>query len=156
MKTQNTIVFDFEQIKEIQKNIYPFLMVDRVTNLVPGKEIAGYKNLTGNEWFFDCHWEGNSNMPGMLQLEALLQISSLIILSSDGHASKAMYVVNLKNADFRRKILPGDRLDLNSSLVDFRRGIAKFSAKATVDGVLACAAQFSLVLPELVVGVPSS
>ena len=139
---------DFLEIQKIQKNRYPLLLVDKITKLYPGKSAFGYKNLSGNEWFFDCHWDGDPNMPGMLQIESLMQLSSIIILSLDGNAGKTMYVVKLQEAIFRKKVLPGDCLLLDSKVIDSKRGITRFSSKALVGENIVCTANFTLALPD--------
>jgi 3-hydroxyacyl-[acyl-carrier-protein] dehydratase len=148
--TTPSITLDFLDIQKIQKNRFPFLMVDKVTSLYPGKSALGYKNLSGNEWFFQCHWEGDPNMPGMLQIEALMQLSSMVILSLDGNKGKVMYVIKMHEAVFRKKVLPGDSLQLSSEVIESKRGITRFSAAASVDGEFVCSANFSLVLPDAI------
>ena len=71
-----------KQIIKIQKNRDPYLLIDYATKVVPGKSVEGYKILKKNEWFFKVHWPGDPNMPGMLQVEAMVQMSSLIIFTS--------------------------------------------------------------------------
>ena len=80
------------QIIKIQKNRDPYLMMDYASKVIPGKYIEGYKILKKNEWFFKVHWPGDPNMPGMLQVEAMVQMSSLIVLTLPGMKNKIFYL----------------------------------------------------------------
>ena len=111
-----------KQILKIQKNRDPYLLMDYVTKVEPGKSIKGYKQLKKNEWFFKVHWPGDPNMPGMLQVESLVQMSSLIILTMPGMQGKTLYLVDSNNIKFYKKILPGDKLNIFSKLISSNRG----------------------------------
>ena len=91
------------QIIKIQKNRDPYLMMDYATKVIPGKYIEGYKKLKKNEWFFKVHWPGDPNMPGMLQVEAMVQMSSLIILTLPGMKNKIFYLVDANEIKFYKK-----------------------------------------------------
>ena len=114
-KTLNSI-----ELLEYQPNRYPFLMIDYVTKVVPGKIANGYKNFTNNEWFFPIHFPGHPNVPGALQLEALAQMLTVAITTLPGNKGKIVYVVSAHNLSFKRKVLPGDRLLLSTKLVSFK------------------------------------
>ena len=103
---------DNKDIIEFQKNRFPYLMIDVVENVVPGKSSAGFKNLTANDWFFKCHFPGDPNMPGLLQVEAIVQIAALAILTMEGNKGKVMYLSKLTDSKFKKKVIIGDRLDL--------------------------------------------
>ena len=92
-----------KEILKIQKNKPPYLMMDCATKIIPGKLSEGYKILKPNEWFFKVHWEKDPNMPGMLQLEAISQISSLAVLTLPNNAKKTMYLVSMNNIRFYNK-----------------------------------------------------
>ena len=98
------IELDKKKILEIQKNRPPYLMIDHATKVVPGKSASGYKDLELDEWFFKVHWEGDPNMPGMLQIESLVQMSSLSILCLPGNEGKFMYLIAATNLKFLKKI----------------------------------------------------
>ena len=85
---------DKDGICEYQKNRDPYLMIDYATKIVPGVSAEGYKDLKDDEWFFKVHWENDPNMPGMLQIESLVQMSALSILTLDGNKGKAMYFID--------------------------------------------------------------
>lgn len=119
---------------------YPFLLVDRVLALEPGKKILAYKNLTHNESFFNGHFPDNPMMPGVLQVEALAQAGAILCHESKLYDTKTQLavLVGLDEIRFRKVVRPGDRLDLEVELVLFKKKIAKLKAKASVDGDLAC------------------
>ena len=136
-----------KQIIKIQKNRDPYLLIDYATKIVPGKSIEGYKNLKKNEWFFKVHWQGDPNMPGMLQVEAMVQMSSLIIFTLPNINEKTLYLANATNIKFFNKIIPGDKLEILSKLVSSNRGLYKFEAEGYVKKKIACKADFTLILP---------
>ena len=139
---------DKNQILEYQQNKPPYLMIDEVEKLVPGEICNGYKDLKPDEWFFKVHWPNDPNMPGMLQIEALVQMAALNILALPGNKGKIMYLIQANNLKFLKKIIQNTRLQIETKLIEFKRGIASFSAKGMVEGELACAADFKLVLPS--------
>jgi len=146
---------DRKQIIKIQKNRDPYLLIDYATKVVPGKSIVGYKILKKNEWFFKVHWPGDPNMPGMLQVEALAQMSSLIILTLPKMAGKILYLADSTNIKFFKKIIPGDKFKIFSKLVSSNRGLFKFEAEGFIKRKIACKASFTLILPSLVYIRPS-
>ena len=139
---------DNKDILEFQKNRFPYLMIDVVENVVPGKSSAGFKNLTANDWFFKCHFPGDPNMPGLLQVEAIVQIAALAILTMEGNKGKVMYLSKLTDSKFKKKVIIGDRLDLYAEVISYKRGIAKYYGKATVKEQKVCEASFELILPD--------
>lgn len=76
---------DSTEIQEYIKNRYPYLMVDRITKVVPGELAEGYKNCSNNDWFFPCHYEGHMNMPGMIQVEVLIEVFIIAFLTLPGY-----------------------------------------------------------------------
>ena len=140
---------DMNGILEYQRNRFPYLMVDVATEVVPGRSAKGYKNLTANDWFFDCHWPGDPNMPGMLQVEALVQLSALTVLTLPGNKGKVVYIVSANKLKFARKVLPGDCFSMVCELKSWSRGVGRCTARATVDDELACTAEFNFVMPDI-------
>ena len=140
---------NLKAIHEYQKNRYPYLMVDYVDEVIPGKSAKGYKDLKLDEWFFKVHWEGDPNMPGMLQVEALVQLCALTILTLDGYKGKIVYLTSANNIKLSKKIIPGDRLNMYTKLNSWKRGIGICSGYGEVKGKLACKADFTLLLPDL-------
>ena len=142
------LTLDKKLILEFQKNKPPYLMIDFATEVVPGKSAKGYKDLGINEWFFEVHWEGDPNMPGMLQIEALVQMSALSILTLPGNKGKVMYLVNANSLKFFKKVLPNNKYCIETNVKSFKRGVAVCEGQGIVDKVLVCKAEFSLILPD--------
>ena len=141
------IILDKKKIYEFQQNRDPYLMIDYATEVIPGKSAVGYKDFNDDEWFFKVHWPGDPNMPGMLQIEAMVQMSSLIILTLPGMEGKTLYLVESNNIKFYKKVLPGDKLKIFSKLLSNNRGLFKFEAMGYVKKDIACRATFTLILP---------
>jgi 3-hydroxyacyl-[acyl-carrier-protein] dehydratase len=135
-----------KQIIKIQKNRDPYLLMDYATKVIPGKSVEGYKILKKNEWFFKVHWPGDPNMPGMLQVEAMVQISSLAILTMPNMSGRTLYLTSSNNIKFFKKIIPGDKLKIISKLISNNRGLYKFESEGYVKQKIACKASFTLIL----------
>ena len=144
MKTLN---LDINLIQEYQRNRFPYLFIDSA-KVIPGKSAIGYRNLTDKDFFFEVHFPGDPNMPGMLQIEALIQLAALTVLTLPGNKGKVMYLTSSKNIKLSRKIHMGEKLDMEAKLISFNRGIAKCSAIGKVKGETACKAEFTIVLPD--------
>jgi len=139
---------DKKKILEYQQNRSPYLMIDFVEKIVPGKSAIGYKDLKEDEWFFKVHWPGDPNMPGMLQIESLVQMCALSILCLPGNKGKVMYLTSANNLKFIKKILPGSRLYIETKVRSFKRGMAICEGVGLVEKKIVCKAEFSLILPE--------
>tara|TARA_B000000609_G_C24036587_1_gene273597 strand:- start:190 stop:654 length:465 start_codon:yes stop_codon:yes gene_type:complete len=137
-----------KQICEFQQNRDPYLMIDFATEVIPGKSAKGYKDLSNNEWFFKVHWPNDPNMPGMLQIEALVQMSALSILSLPGNKGKIMYLTSTDKTKFLKKIIPNNRLIIETYVKKYTRGIASIDGKGFINDQLACKSEFNLILPE--------
>ena len=148
MSDNNYLTLNKSQILEYQKNEPPYLMIDEATEVIPGLSAKGFKYLNENEWFFEVHWEGDPNMPGMLQIEALVQMSALSILTLPGNKGKVMYLVNANNLKFFKKVLPGSKYIIETIIKSYKRGIALCEGKAYVNKELVSKAEFSLALLE--------
>lgn len=140
---------DINGIQEYQQNRYPYLMIDYVQEVIPGKSARGYKNLSMNEWFFPCHYPGAPNMPGMLQIESLVQMFIMTILTLPGNKGKVTNFLGADNIKFRKRVLPGDRLEIEARLDSWKRGVAKGSAVGYTNGEEACRADFKVTIPEI-------
>lgn len=126
-----------EDIKKILPHRYPFLLVDRVTECDGQTMIKGYKNVTGNEDFFQGHFPGNPVMPGVLQIEALAQLGAALLMQRFTGQRVFAYFAGIEKARFKRTVVPGDRLDLDVLVTRDRGKFAIIDGKATVDGQLA-------------------
>ncbi len=140
---------DLEGILEYQQNRSPYLMIDYATEIVPGESAKGYKNLDNDLWFFKCHFPDDPNMPGMLQVEAMVQLCALSIFTLPNNKGKVAYLSSVKNMKLLKKVLPNDRLELDTKINTFKRGIVKASGIGKVDGTLVCKAEFVFVIPHI-------
>lgn len=145
--TEEVLSMDIEQIMEMIPHRYPFLLIDRITECVPGKYVKGYKNLTFNEPFFQGHFPNKPIMPGVLQLEALAQMGAGIIMTTDEYKGKLVVYAGIDHARFKAMVKPGDRLDINVDLVKVKGPIIKAHGCAYVGEKLAVEADmmFSVV-----------
>jgi len=137
-----------KQILDYQKNRDPYLFVDEVTELLPGKFANGYKDLNQDEWFFKVHWPGDENMPGMLQVEALVQLCALTILSLDNNKGKIVYLTNVDKVRFFKKVLPDQRYEMKTKLLTYKRNIGTCIGEAYVKNEIVCKAEFKLLFPN--------
>ena len=138
---------DLKGIHEYQQNRNPYLLIDYVDEVIPRKTANAFKDLK-DDWFFKVHWPSDPNMPGMLQVEAMIQMAALTILTMPNNKGKVVYLVSANKLFFKKKIIPGDRLYLKTQLHSWKRGIATCSGKGTVNEELVCSAEFTLVLPD--------
>lgn len=134
-------MMDINEIREILPHRYPFLLVDRVTEMVDGKSIKGYKNVSMNEEFFQGHFPQKPIMPGVLILEALAQLGAVAILSRDEFNGKIAMFAGADKVRWRKQVVPGDRLDLSCEIIKLRGPIGKGKVEASVDGEKVCEAE---------------
>ena len=139
---------DKQGIYEYQQNREPYLLIDYASEIIPGGSAKGYKDLKNDEWFFKVHWPSDPNMPGMLQIEALVQMCALSILSLTGNKGKVVYLTSANNIKFIKKILPNSRLYIETKIKSFKRGLAICEGFGLVEKNLVCKAEFNLILPD--------
>jgi 3-hydroxyacyl-[acyl-carrier-protein] dehydratase len=147
---QEKPVQDIRKILGSLPHRYPFLLVDRVVDLVAGERIHAYKNVTYNEEFFQGHFPGQPVMPGVLQLEAMAQAGALLAFGSEPFdpSQKVIYLMSFEGVKFRRIVVPGDRLDLHVTLVRRKGSIWKLSGEAKVEGQLASEAEMMATIAD--------
>lgn len=134
---------DIHQILEYLPHRYPFLLVDRVSEVIPGERITALKNVSMNEPFFPGHYPHHPVMPGVLVVEAMAQTAAILsfkTMNTKPDGVSVYYFVGIDNARFKKPVGPGDQLVIEVRLTATKRGIWKFSAKATVDGLVAAEA----------------
>jgi 3-hydroxyacyl-[acyl-carrier-protein] dehydratase len=129
---------DIHRILQILPHRHPMVMVDRVTEIVPGKSIRGHKSVSYNEPYFVGHFPARPIMPGVLILEALAQIGGILAYASEPFdpATNLMYFLGIDKAKFRKPVIPGDRLDLFCEVMHHRSNVWKLRGEASVDGAL--------------------
>lgn len=129
------------EIMKILPHRYPFLLIDRVTEVVEGKSVKGYKNVSMNEPFFQGHFPGQPIMPGVLVLEALAQTGAVAVLSMEEFKGKTPLFAGADKVRWRGMVTPGDRLDLECEIIKFKGPIGIGKAIASVDGKKVCEAE---------------
>lgn len=132
-----------KEIMEIIPHRQPFLLIDTIEELEPGKRAVGKKCVTYNEPFFAGHFPGEPVMPGVLIVEALAQTGAVAILSQPEFKGKTAYFGAINNARFKQKVVPGDVLTLELEIVKQKGPVGVGSAKATVNGKVAVAAELT-------------
>jgi 3-hydroxyacyl-[acyl-carrier-protein] dehydratase len=137
------VVKSAEEIKNNLPHRYPFLLVDRVIEIIPGKSLTAIKNVTINEPFFIGHFPRMAVMPGVLLVEAMAQASGILIFETLGTNEDLFFLAGMDNVRFKRLVTPGDQLRLHIELIKQRLGVWKFSGTASVDGEVACTAEFT-------------
>jgi beta-hydroxyacyl-ACP dehydratase FabZ len=145
---EKRVIYSINDILKILPHRYPFLLVDRITELEPEKRIVGLKNVTVNEPFFQGHFPGAPVMPGVLIIESMAQVAGVLIYRDlPDREKKLIYFTGIDNAKFRRPVIPGDQLRLEMELVSRRNNFGKMAGQATVEGKLAAEAvvQFAIV-----------
>ena len=137
------VSYDIMEIMKMIPHRYPFLLVDRITECVPGEYCKGYKNVTMNEQFFCGHFPENPIMPGVLQIEAMAQLSAGILMNMPEYKGKLALFAGIEGARFKNVVRPGDRLDMESRIIKRKGPIVKTEAKAFVDGKLTVSAELT-------------
>lgn len=132
---------NIKEIQEIIPHRYPFLLVDKIEELEPGKKAVGYKNITMNEYFFQGHFPQEPVVPGVLMIESLAQVGAVALLSMDKYKGKTAYFGGINKARFRRKVVPGDVLKLEVEIIKMKGPIGVGKGIATVDGEKAVEAE---------------
>ncbi len=145
---------DIHGIMKILPHRYPFLLVDRIVEKVPGERIVGIKNVTMNEEFFQGHFPGHPVMPGVLIIESMAQVAGILAFISAGDPAelekalhrKVVYFMSIDKAKFRKPVVPGDVLRHEVTLTRGRGSIWSFAGKATVEGKVVAEAEMMAML----------
>jgi 3-hydroxyacyl-[acyl-carrier-protein] dehydratase len=143
-------MIEIKEIMNILPHAYPFLLVDRIIEMEPGKRTVGIKNVTYNEPFFPGHFPGRPIMPGVLIVEAMAQTAGVLVFNtlSEGERNKLVYFLGMDNVKFRKPVIPGDQLRLELEITKHRQSIWGFKGKALVDGKLVAEAELLAMLGE--------
>lgn len=135
-----------KEIEQIIPHRHPFLLVDKIEELVPGERATGYKAVSFDEYFFRGHFPGEPVMPGVLQIEALAQVGAVAILSLEENKGKTAYFGGINSAKFKRKVVPGDVLKLEVEIIKRKGPVGVGKAVASVDGQVAVIAELTFAI----------
>jgi 3-hydroxyacyl-[acyl-carrier-protein] dehydratase len=142
-------VLDSRAIQEILPHRYPFLLVDKIIELIPRERIVGVKQVTVNEPFFQGHFPGEPVMPGVLQIEALAQVGAILALREfEDRDNRIPFFSGIEKARFRRPVVPGDTLILEVTALRIGTRVQKMRGIAKVDGKIAAEAEIMCVIAE--------
>jgi len=146
----NNSIIDIEKIVKMIPHRYPFLMVDRVTNLVSNKSAIGHKNVTFNEPHFQGHFPNKPIMPGVLIVESMAQTAAILVVHSLGGVSEdtLVYFMSVENAKFRHPVVPGDALEISVNTIKNRKTVWKFDGIAKVGIKVVAEATFSAMIVD--------
>lgn len=140
---KSLMILDIQKIKEVIRHRYPFLLVDRIMELEEGKRAVGIKNITANENFFNGHFPDYPVMPGVLIVEALAQVSAVVMLTKEGNKGRLGLLAGIDKCRFKKQVKPGDQLRLEIEITRLKGPIGKCKGIATVDGELVCEAEIT-------------
>jgi 3-hydroxyacyl-[acyl-carrier-protein] dehydratase len=145
-------VIDIGRIMQVIPHRYPFLLIDRVVDVVLSASAVGIKNVTVNESFFQGHFPGHPVMPGVLIIESMAQTAAVLVVETLGaHAEgRVVYFMTIENAKFRRPVVPGDQLRIHVTKERSRGNVWKFSAVARVDGTSVAEATYAAMIMDKV------
>ena len=137
---------DFKELLRILPHRYPFLLIDRVVSVEPGRRIVAVKNVTANEPFFQGHFPGHPIMPGVLLCEAMAQAAGVVVfLATPERTHLLVYLAGLDNVKFRRPVVPGDQVRLELEVLKRRQPLWRFLGKAIVGDALAAEAEVTVI-----------
>jgi 3-hydroxyacyl-[acyl-carrier-protein] dehydratase len=138
---------DILQIMELLPHRYPFLLIDKLVDLVPDESAIGIKNVTFNEPFFQGHFPGRPIMPGVLIIEAMAQTAACVVVQAMPKAEKRLvYFMSVENARFRKPVVPGDQLRIHVKKERNRANVWRFTGEARVDGQLMAEATYTAMI----------
>ena len=136
------------EIQQILPHRYPFLLVDKIVEMEPGKSAKGIKCVSANEMQFMGHFPQQHVMPGVLIIEALAQTGAVALLSEEENKGKIAFFGGIKNARFRKQVVPGDVLELSCEIISRRGPVGIGQATATVDGKVAVTAELTFAIQQ--------
>jgi len=137
------------EIRKILPHRYPFLMIDRVDELEPGKRAVAVKNVTADEYFFQGHFPEYPIMPGVLIVEALAQTAGIAVAVLEEGGDRLGVLAGIDSMKFKKQVVPGDTLKLESEIVSNRMGVVKAKVKASVDGQVAAEGEIKFAMVKI-------
>ncbi len=141
-------MIEINEIKTMLPHRYPFLLVDRVLELVPNERVVALKNVTVNENFFNGHFPAKPVMPGVLIIESMAQTAGLVMLSKEENKGKIPYFAGIDNARFRKTVVPGDQLLIEIDIIKLKGSVGRAKAVAKVDNQVAAEAELMFIMGE--------
>ena len=149
-KQQVASIVEIEEILEIIPHRYPFLLIDRVKDIVLDKSATGIKNVTINESFFQGHFPGKPTMPGVLIIESMAQTAAVLVVIGliDAVKDKVVYFMSIESARFRKPVTPGDTMNINVTTKQVRGNVWKFSGEAFVEDTIVAEANFTAMIVD--------
>jgi len=142
----------YDQIKAIIPHRPPFLLIDRITEVEPGKSCKGIKQVSRNEPFFEGHFPDYAVMPGVLIVESLAQVGAVALLQQEEFKGKLAFFAGIDKCRFKKQVTPGDTLELFVEITKLRGPIGKGQAVATVDGEVACQCEITFAISDIKTG----
>lgn len=141
---------DIERIMELIPHRYPFLLIDRMVDIVPGESATGIKNVTVNEPCFQGHFPGHPIMPGVLIIESMAQTSAALVVHTLGTDAegKVVYFMSVEGARFRKPVMPGDTMHINVKKQARRGNVWKFAGEAVVDDTVVAEATYTAMIMD--------
>jgi 3-hydroxyacyl-[acyl-carrier-protein] dehydratase len=139
-------MMDIKEIQSVLQHRYPFLLVDRVLELEPGKRAVGMKNVTINEAFFNGHFPGNPIMPGVLIVEAMAQVGGILLLATTGNEGKLAFFAGIDKLRFRRPVVPGDQLVTEVEITKQKGDIGRVAVVGKVEGQVVAEGEYLFAL----------
>jgi 3-hydroxyacyl-[acyl-carrier-protein] dehydratase len=139
---------DIERIMAMIPHRYPFLMIDRMVDVVPGERATGIKNVSANEYYFQGHFPDRKVMPGVLIIEAMAQTAAALVVHTLGPDAegKLVYFMSIDNARFRKPVVPGDTIHVKVAKMHSRANVWKFTGKALVGDTLVAEATYAAMI----------
>ena len=147
-----TDMLTYDQIKAIIPHRPPFLLIDRITEVEPGKSCKGIKQVSGNEPFFEGHFPDYAVMPGVLIVESLAQVGAVALLQQEEFKGTLAFFAGIDKCRFKKQVTPGDTLELSVEITKLRGPIGKGFAVATVDGQVACQCEITFAISDIKTG----
>ncbi len=141
------IILDKKKILEYQQNRSPYLFID-YAEVEPKNFANGYKELKPDEWFFKVHWPNDPNMPGALQMESMVQMAALMLLTVPNQKGKLVYLISTEKLELKKKVVPNNKMCIKTNMLKYNRGIAKCSANCSVDDQIMSSSSFTILLPD--------